>query len=115
MNPTTSNRKAEHAIPHRYAVADSQFVGRNLPAMLAAIRPARRSVTFETYCYWSGEVGEQFAEALAERARAGMAVHVTLDWVGAGRGLSSHRSRAPVARSRGSAGTTTRSRSGACR
>jgi cardiolipin synthase len=53
------------------------------PAMLAAIRAARRTITFETYIYWSGDVGRRFAEALCERARAGVRVHVLLDWVGA--------------------------------
>jgi cardiolipin synthase len=52
------------------------------PAMLAAIRGARRSITFETYIYWSGDIGREFATALAERARAGVKVHVLLDWVG---------------------------------
>jgi cardiolipin synthase len=55
------------------------------PAMLAAIRDARRTITFETYIYWSGEIGKSFAEALSERARAGVRVHVLLDWVGAGK------------------------------
>jgi cardiolipin synthase A/B len=52
------------------------------PAMLAAIRSARRTITFETYIYWSGEIGRTFADALIERARAGVRVHVLLDWVG---------------------------------
>ena len=52
------------------------------PAMLEAIRSARRTITFETYIYWSGHIGEQFAAALIERARAGVAVHLMLDWVG---------------------------------
>ncbi len=52
------------------------------PAMLEAIRSARETVTFESYIYWSGEVGQAFADALAERARAGVRVHVLLDWVG---------------------------------
>jgi cardiolipin synthase A/B len=52
------------------------------PAMLDAIRGARRTITFETYIYWSGHIGEQFADALAERAEAGIKVHVMLDWVG---------------------------------
>src|SRR5687768_10033410 len=55
------------------------------PAMLKAIRAARHTVTFETYVYWSGEVGAQFTEALAERARAGVKVHVLFDAVGAGK------------------------------
>ena len=41
------------------------------PAMLAAIRGAQRTITFESYIYWSGEVGKQFTAALSERARAG--------------------------------------------
>lgn len=52
------------------------------PAMLAAIRQARKSITFESYIYWSGTVGSEFAEALAERSRAGVKVHVLLDWIG---------------------------------
>jgi cardiolipin synthase len=36
------------------------------PSMLAAIRGARRTITFESYIYWSGEIGEAFATALAD-------------------------------------------------
>lgn len=52
------------------------------PPMLAAIRGAKETINFESYIYWSGEIGQQFADALAERARAGVPVHVLLDWVG---------------------------------
>ena len=52
------------------------------PPMLAAIRGAKVSITFETYIYWSGDIGREFAEALSERARQGVKVHVLLDWVG---------------------------------
>ncbi|MBA2689993.1 MAG: cardiolipin synthase [Burkholderiales bacterium] len=55
------------------------------PAMLDAIRKAQRTVTFETYIYWSGEVGKAFVAALSERSRAGVKVHVLLDWVGSER------------------------------
>ena len=55
------------------------------PAMLAAIRGARSTITFETYIYWSGRIGREFANALAERARAGVRVHVLMDWVGSGK------------------------------
>ena len=50
--------------------------------MLEAIRSAQKSITFETYIYWSGDIGREFAEALAERARQGVKVYVLLDWVG---------------------------------
>jgi cardiolipin synthase len=52
------------------------------PRMLGAIRTARRTITFETYIYWSGSTGDEFADALIERARAGVRVHVMLDWLG---------------------------------
>lgn len=52
------------------------------PPMLASIRSAKVSITFETYIYWSGDIGREFAGALAERARQGVKVHVLLDWVG---------------------------------
>jgi hypothetical protein len=52
------------------------------PAMLVAIRGAQKTITFETYIYWEGQVGKDFADALSERARAGVAVNVTIDWAG---------------------------------
>ncbi len=53
------------------------------PPMLDAIRQARNSVQFLTYIYWEGRIAEKFAEALADRARAGVQVRVILDAVGA--------------------------------
>lgn len=55
---------------------------RIFPAMLEAIRSAERTITFETYIYWTGKIGQEFSQALAERARAGVRVHVLLDWLG---------------------------------
>ena len=52
------------------------------PAMLTAIRGAQKTITFETYIYWSETIGEEFSNALIERARAGVKVHVMLDFVG---------------------------------
>jgi cardiolipin synthase A/B len=52
------------------------------PAMLAAIRGAKKTITFETYIYWSETIGREFSEALIERAKAGVKVHVMLDFVG---------------------------------
>lgn len=105
MNFATPEKKLERKIEHRYAVADPQFrremgvmlgpaiVPGNLvkdlqngkeifPAMLAAIQAAQKTITFETYIYWSGDIGEKMSEALAERARAGVKVSVMLDWMG---------------------------------
>lgn len=52
------------------------------PAMLEAVRGAKRTITFETFIYWSGSIGREFVEALSERARAGVKVHVMLDFMG---------------------------------
>lgn len=105
LNFTAGENKVRQDVPRLYSTASPQFeramgsllgpglVGGNevtellngdqiFPAMLDAIRSARKSVTFETYIYWSGDIGQQFADALAERARAGVKVHVLLDWVG---------------------------------
>ncbi|MCD6680556.1 MAG: phospholipase D-like domain-containing protein [Burkholderiaceae bacterium] len=105
FNLALGNKQIDAPLEHRYTVSDAQFaramssvltpplVGGNrietlingveiFPAMLAAIRSARESVTLETYIYWSGTIGAEFAEALAERARAGVRVNVLLDWIG---------------------------------
>ena len=52
------------------------------PAMLEAIGSARTSVNFETYIYWSGKIGLQFATTLAAKAQQGVPVRVLVDWVG---------------------------------
>ena len=52
------------------------------PAMLKAIAAAKSSITFETFIYWRGTVGEMFSLALAERAKRGVKVHVLIDAVG---------------------------------
>jgi cardiolipin synthase len=108
LNLSSSERKIDHEVRPLYAAGDPQFVrslgallgpgivGGNrvasflngdqiFPAMLDAIRSARRTITFETYIYWSGEIGRAFADALSERARAGVRVHVLLDWLGTGK------------------------------
>ncbi len=105
---TAREKRIEHQVEHLYGARSPQFqramgellpppiVGGNcvtplingreiFPAMLNAIRSARQTVNFETYIYWSGKVAEEFAEALSERARAGVAVQVLLDWVGSKR------------------------------
>jgi cardiolipin synthase len=101
-------RRIDYAPKHLYDVDDPQFkrtlgtllgppilVGNKIdtlkngdeifPAMLAAIRSAKHNIDFETYVYWSGQIGRDFASAIAERARAGVRAHVLLDWVGSQR------------------------------
>src|SRR4051812_1112670 len=52
------------------------------PAELETIRGAKRSVNFEAYIFEKGKVAQQFIDALAERARAGVKVNVVVDAVG---------------------------------
>src|SRR3954462_6965890 len=52
------------------------------PAELEAIRGAKRSVDFEAYIFEEGKVAQQFIDALADRARAGVKVNVVVDAVG---------------------------------
>ena len=105
LNLTGGEKRVKRQIGHLYSINDAQFqrtMGVMLgpvilpgnrfdvyvngdeifPPMLAAIASARRSISFETYIYWSGQIGKEFADALAERAQAGVKVHVLLDWVG---------------------------------
>lgn len=53
-----------------------------LPAMLEAIRAARHEVLIDMYWFSSDRTGMSFAEALMERARAGVCVRVIYDSVG---------------------------------
>ena len=52
------------------------------PAMLDAIRGARETVNMEVYMFKRGEAADQFIEALADRARAGVRVTLVMDAVG---------------------------------
>jgi cardiolipin synthase A/B len=105
INLAAGEKRITSRVQHQYTVADAQFAramgvllgpallqGNRVEtlvngdqifgAMLKDIRAASKTITFETYIYWSGEIGKAFAEALAERARSGVKVHVLLDWVG---------------------------------
>jgi cardiolipin synthase len=105
VNASSGEKKIQQKLERLYSTEDPEFVhvmgvllgppvvGGNryrvlvngdqiFPAMLAAIRGATRTIDFETYIYWSGTIGKEFADALSERARAGVKVHVLLDWVG---------------------------------
>jgi cardiolipin synthase A/B len=55
------------------------------PPMLEAIRAAQKTITFETYIYWEGQIARAFTDALCERARNNVKVHVLMDWVGTDR------------------------------
>ncbi len=105
LNLSLGDKQIDSRLTRLYSVADPQFprtMGMMLtPAlvpgnqaqellngdqifasMLSAIRAARETITFETYIFWSGAIGEEFADALAERAQSGVNVHILLDWIG---------------------------------
>jgi cardiolipin synthase A/B len=52
------------------------------PAMLAAMREARRTINFTAYIWEPGKVSDEFFEVMTERARAGVEVRVLLDGLG---------------------------------
>jgi cardiolipin synthase len=52
------------------------------PAMLDAIRRARETINIECYIFKKGEIGEQFIDALCERARAGVRITMVMDAIG---------------------------------
>ena len=85
---TGGEKKLDEQVTREYALHDAQYQrslgvmlgppitegnrfealhngDRIFPPMLAAIRSARQSITFETYIYWSGDIGRAFADACA--------------------------------------------------
>ena len=52
------------------------------PRMLRAIQEAKSTITLETYIWSSGYISNLFIEALSERARAGVKVHIIFDGMG---------------------------------
>jgi len=52
------------------------------PEMLKAIEGAKSRISFETYVYKDGEIGDRFIEAMANAARRGVTVRVVIDPIG---------------------------------
>jgi len=52
------------------------------PAMLEEISKAQHTVDLMTFVYWKGRPAQQFADALCERAKAGLRVRVLIDALG---------------------------------
>ena len=105
VNLVPEARLVRRVVPHEFVASDERFlrtmsgfsngwVSRNnavqtlvngdeiFPSMLAEISAARATINFETYIYWSGAVGYDFARALAAKSREGIDVRVLIDWVG---------------------------------
>jgi len=55
----------------------------NYPAWKEAIRQARHTVYFESYIIHDDDIGREFADLLAQKAREGVQVRVLYDWWGA--------------------------------
>jgi len=53
------------------------------PAMLQSIRRANHTVHLLTYIYWTGDIAQQFAQALMDAASRGVTVRLILDAFGA--------------------------------
>ena len=104
-NFVSGEKKIRKRIPRQYDAKDLQFersmsqllgppiLGGNcvtslvngdkiFAAMLEGIESAIKTITFETFIYWTGAVSDKFAEARAAKARAGVRVHVLIDGVG---------------------------------
>src|SRR4051794_12869314 len=104
INLTPEPRVLRTIVAHRFDASDPQFArsmssyslgqmsnanavqtlvngDEIFPSMLQAIGAARSTIDFETYIYWSGDVGNEFAQALAAKARQGVEVRVLVDWV----------------------------------
>ena len=97
----------EYHLEHTYSIESPEFFGSALalsnplpiagskidllqngdqyfPAMLDAIRSAKKTINFAAYIFKSDGVGHQFRDALIERARAGVEVRILLDGIGSG-------------------------------
>ncbi|MEY2481539.1 MAG: cardiolipin synthase [Verrucomicrobiota bacterium] len=97
----------EYKLEHTFSVSSPEFFGSALaltnpvpqpgnkiellqngdqffPAMLEAIRSAKKTVNFAAYIFKSDGTGRQFRDALCERARAGVEVRLLLDGIGSG-------------------------------
>jgi cardiolipin synthase len=106
-NLTLGDKHIEQRVETLYTSADAQFqrnmnvmfgpplIGGNqaralvngdvfFADMLQAIADAKRTITFESYIFWSGDIGNRFTEALIERAQAGVKVHLLFDALGSG-------------------------------
>ena len=100
---SSAPKQAVYELPHDFRVTDATFLPSALPGpplttgnridllengdgifppMLTAIAAAKKTVNFEAYIFWSGEVGSRFRDAFVERASHGVEVRILLDAVG---------------------------------
>jgi cardiolipin synthase A/B len=100
---SSAPKQEVYELPHDFRVTDATFLPSALPGpplttgnrieilengdgifppMLAAIAAAKKTVNFEAYIFWSGEVGTRFRDAFVEAASRGVEVRILLDAVG---------------------------------
>lgn len=95
----------DYHFEHTFGVNDPEFIGSALalsdpvlvsgnkiqllqngdeffPAMLEAIRTAKRIINFESFIFVSDSVGRQFRDAFCESARRGVEVRILVDGIG---------------------------------
>lgn len=91
QNPvaTTDSRFAEYVaslVGAPVEVGDRVTVLRNgdevFPPMLEAIRQAKHRISFESFIYADGQIGDQFTRELAAAAQRGVTVRIVLDAFG---------------------------------
>jgi cardiolipin synthase len=79
-------RRLETVIGTPFTEGNAVTVLRNgdeiFPAMLEAIRGAESTVDLCTFVYWQGDIAVEFAEAMTERATAGVRVRLLIDALG---------------------------------
>ncbi len=79
-------RRLEVVIGTPFTEGNSITVLRNgdeiFPAMLEAIRGAEKTVDLMTFVYWKGDIAEEFARAMCDRASAGLRVRLLIDALG---------------------------------
>jgi len=79
-------RRLEVVIGTPFTEGNSITVLRNgdeiFPAMLEAIKGAESTVDLMTFVYWQGDIAHEFADAMADRARAGVRVRLLIDALG---------------------------------
>ena len=79
-------RRLETVIGTPFTEGNAITVLRNgdriFPAMLEAIRNAESTVDLCTFVYWQGDIAVEFAQAMSERAQAGVRVRLLIDALG---------------------------------
>jgi cardiolipin synthase len=79
-------RRLEVVIGTPFTEGNALTVLRNgdeiFPAMLEAIRGAEDTVDLMTFVYWKGDIAQEFAAAMSDRARAGVRVRLLIDALG---------------------------------